>query len=129
MLNLNRSLLALAIVTIILIGVLYWFFGTEYGSALRATGNNLNMSRAQGINTNVVKIVGLVISNGIVTFAGALLAQFQGNADVNMGKGAIVIGLAAVIIGEALFGWLWLAGRHERINELFRAAYNLEQNK
>ena len=106
MLNLNRSLLALAIVTIILIGVLYWFFGTEYGSALRATGNNLNMSRAQGINTNVVKIVGLVISNGIVAFAGALLAQFQGNADVNMGKGAIVIGLAAVIIGEALFGWL-----------------------
>lgn len=105
MLNMNRSILVLVIVSVVLIGVLYWFFGTEYGSALRATGNNLNMSRAQGINTNVVKIVGLVISNGIVAFAGALLAQFQGNADVNMGKGAIVIGLAAVIIGEALFGW------------------------
>lgn len=105
MLNMNRSIWVLVIVSVVLIGVLYWFFGTEYGSALRATGNNLNMSRAQGINTNVVKIVGLIISNGIVAFAGALLAQFQGNADVNMGKGAIVIGLAAVIIGEALFGW------------------------
>ena len=101
-----RSILVLAIVSVILIGVLYWFFGTEYGASLRATGNNLNMSRAQGINTDLVKIAGLVISNGIVAFAGALLAQYQGNADVNMGKGAIVIGLAAVIIGEALFGWL-----------------------
>ena len=106
MLNLAPSLMVLAIFAILLIGVLYWFFGTEYGSALRATGTNLNMSRAQGINTEKAKIVGLVISNGIVALAGAMLAQYQGNADINMGKGAIVIGLAAVIIGEALFGWL-----------------------
>ncbi|MBE5748244.1 MAG: ABC transporter permease [Clostridia bacterium] len=106
MLELEKTLVVLLIITIVLIGVLYWFFGTEYGCSLRSTGANLNMSRAQGINTNVAKVVGLVLSNGIVAFAGALLAQYQGNADINMGKGAIVIGLAAVIIGEALFGWL-----------------------
>ena len=106
MLEMAPSLLVLLIFAAVLIGVLYWFFGTEYGSALRATGTNLNMSRAQGINTEKAKIVGLVLSNGIVALAGAMLAQYQGNADINMGKGAIVIGLAAVIIGEALFGWL-----------------------
>ena len=106
MLKLNRSLLVLAIFVVVLIAVLYWFFGTEFGSTLRATGANPMMSRAQGINTNRSKIVGLMLSNGIVALAGALLAQYQGNADINMGKGAIVIGLAAVIIGEALFGWL-----------------------
>ncbi|MGN0518346.1 MAG: ABC transporter permease [Acutalibacteraceae bacterium] len=84
--------------------LLYWFFGTERGSALRATGANPNMARAQGINTKSNIVLGLMISNGLVAVSGALLAQFQGAADVNMGRGAIVIGLAAVIIGEVLFG-------------------------
>ncbi len=106
MLDMNKSLIVLEVICILLIAVLYWFFGTEFGASIRATGANLSMSRAQGINTNATKIFGLVLSNGIVAFAGALLAQYQGNADINMGKGAIVIGLAAVIIGEALFGWL-----------------------
>lgn len=106
MLDMNRSLIILEVICIAIIALLYWFFGTEYGSALRATGTNLNMSRAQGINTSAAKIVGLVLSNGIVALSGALLAQYQGNSDANMGRGAIVIGLAAVIIGEALFGWL-----------------------
>ena len=105
MLEMNRSLLVLALFILVIVGVLYWFFGTEYGSALRATGANLTMSRAQGINTGLAKIICLMLSNGIVALSGALLAQYQGNADINMGKGAIVIGLAAVIIGEALFGW------------------------
>lgn len=106
MLDMNKSLIVLEVICVVLIALLYWFFGTEFGASIRATGANLNMSRAQGINTNATKIFGLVLSNGIVAFAGALLAQYQGNADVNMGKGAIVIGLAAVIIGEALFGWI-----------------------
>lgn len=91
---------------VVLIGVLYLFFGTELGCAVRATGCNIHMSQAQGINTNMNKILGLVISNGIVALSGALLCQYQGFADINMGRGAIVIGLAAVIIGEALFGKL-----------------------
>ena len=81
----------------------YWFFGTELGCSLRATGSNGNMARAQGINTNLCKVLGLMVSNALVALAGALLAQYQGFADVNMGRGAIVIGLAAVIIGEVLF--------------------------
>lgn len=89
-----------------LIGVLYWFFGTELGCSIRATGSNENMARAQGINTDKTKILGLMISNGIVAFSGALLAQYNGFADINMGRGAIVIGLAAVIIGEVVFGKL-----------------------
>ena len=89
---------------ILLIIILYWFFGTEIGCALRATGCNGNMSRAQGINTNFSKVLGLMISNGLVGLSGALLAQYQGFSDINMGRGAIVIGLAAVIIGEAIFG-------------------------
>lgn len=88
----------------ILIAVLYWFFGTEIGCSLRATGCNPNMSRAQGINTDFAKVLGLMISNGLVALSSAFLAQYQGFADVNMGRGAIVIGLAAVIIGEAVFG-------------------------
>lgn len=88
----------------VMIGILYWFFGTELGRAVRATGNNENMSRAQGINTKTMKVIGLMISNGLVGLAGGLYAQYQGNADVNMGRGAIVIGLAAVIIGGVLFG-------------------------
>ncbi|MBQ7922092.1 MAG: ABC transporter permease [Clostridia bacterium] len=98
----KKSLLVLAGFIIVLIAILYWFFGTELGTSLRATGNNQNMSRAQGINTDVTTILGLVLSNGIVALSGALLSQYQGFADINMGRGAIVIGLAAVIIGEAV---------------------------
>jgi len=87
----------------LIIAVLYWFFGTEMGCSLRATGANPNMARAQGIDTNRNKVLGLMLSNGLVALSGALLAQYQGFADVNMGRGAIVIGLAAVIIGEVLF--------------------------
>ena len=90
-----------------IIAVLYWFFGTELGHSIRATGNNQNMARANGINTNINKVIALVISNGIVALSGALLAQFQGFSDINMGRGAIVIGLAAVIIGEVIFGKLF----------------------
>ena len=92
----------------LLIGILYWFFGTEIGCALRATGANEAMARAQCIDTNKAKILGLMIANGIVSLASALLAQYQGFADVNMGRGAIVIGLAAVIISEVLFGKLFI---------------------
>ena len=101
---LQNTILIVAVVIVLLIAILYWFFGTELGCSLRATGCNPNMSRAQGINTNVNKVLGLMISNGLVAFSSALLAQYQGFADVNMGRGAIVIGLAAVIIGEAVFG-------------------------
>ena len=86
------------------IAALYWFFGTELGSSLRATGSNANMARAQGINTNFTKVLGLMLANGLVALSSALLAQYQGFADVNMGRGAIVIGLAAVIIGQVVFG-------------------------
>ena len=85
---------------------LYWFFGTKYGSSVRATGANESMARTNGININARKIVALMISNGIVAFAGAILARFQGSADINMGRGAIVIGLAAIVIGTTLFGRL-----------------------
>lgn len=101
---LRNPMIMVAIITIVLIAVLYWFFGTEMGCGIRATGANLNMSRAQGINTNFNKFLGLMLSNGLVAFSGALLAQYSGFSDVNMGRGAIVIGLAAVIIGEAVFG-------------------------
>lgn len=98
----STALIVLGAFTLCLIGVLYWLFGTELGASIRATGSNLNMSRAQGINTDATKIIGLSISNGMVALSGALLAQYQGFADINMGRGAIVIGLAAVIIGEAV---------------------------
>jgi len=100
----HNPLITVGIVLIVLIVILYWFFGTEMGCAIRATGSNLNMSRAQGINTGFNKVLGIMLSNGLVAFSGAFLAQYQGFADVKMGQGAIVIGLAAVIIGEALFG-------------------------
>ena len=100
----QNTILIVAIFIVVLIAILYWFFGTELGCSLRSTGCNPNMSRAQGINTNVCKVLGLMISNGLVALSSALLAQYQGFADVNMGRGAIVIGLAAVIIGEAIFG-------------------------
>ena len=101
---LHNPLFTVGIIIVVLVLVLYWFFGTELGCSIRATGANINMSRAQGINTNLNKMLGLMLSNGLVAFSGALLAQYQGFADVNMGRGAIVIGLAAVIIGEAIFG-------------------------
>ncbi len=99
-----NTIIVCVIFIAVLIAVLYWFFGTEMGHAIRSTGCNPAMSRANGINTNTCKVLGLVLSNGIVALAGALLSQFQGFADVNMGRGAIVIGLAAVIIGEVVFG-------------------------
>ncbi len=100
--EITSTILILAGFCVVIIAVLYWFFGTEMGASLRATGNNLQMSHAQGINTNFTTVLGLMISNGIVALSGGLLAQFQGFSDINMGRGAIVIGLAAVIIGEAL---------------------------
>lgn len=100
----KNTIFTVCIFIIVLIAVLYWFFGTEMGCSIRATGNNEHMSRAQGINTNLTKILGLMLSNGIVAFASGLYAQYQGFADVNAGRGAIVIGLAAVIIGEVVFG-------------------------
>ena len=95
----QNTLFIVAIMIIILIAVLYWFFGTELGCSLRATGCNPSMSRAQGINTDRNKVLGLMLSNGLVALSGALLTQYQGFADINMGRGSIVIGLAAVIIG------------------------------
>ncbi len=100
--NIPGAILTGAIFVIVIIAVMYWFFGTELGHSLRATGCNGNMARANGINTETNKIIGLVLSNGLVALSGALLAQYQGFADINMGRGAIVIGLAAVIIGEVL---------------------------
>ena len=99
----QNTLFIVAIMIIILIAVLYWFFGTELGCSLRATGCNPSMSRAQGINTDRNKVLGLMLSNGLVALSGALLTQYQGFADINMGRCSIVIGLAAVIIGEAIF--------------------------
>ena len=106
-LSLKNPLPVLLLFTFGVIALLYWFFGTERGCAIRATGANQNMARAQGINTNANVVFGLMLSNGLVALSGALLAQFQGAADVNMGRGAIVIGLAAVIIGEVIFGKLF----------------------
>lgn len=99
----ENPILTLVIFAVVLIAVLYWFFGTECGCSLRATGANRSMARALGINTDVGTVLGLMLSNGIVSLSGALLAQYQGFADVGMGRGAIVIGLAAVIIGEVVF--------------------------
>ncbi len=100
----KNTILIVAIVIVLLVAVLYWFFGTELGCSLRATGCNDKMARAQGINTDFNRVLSLMISNGLVAFSGALLGQYQGFSDINMGRGAIVIGLAAVIIGEAIFG-------------------------
>lgn len=99
----ENPILITVIFTAVIIALLYWFFGTELGSAIRATGANPNMSRAQGINVDRNKVFGLMLSNGIVALSSALYSQYQGFADVNAGRGAIVIGLAAVIIGEVIF--------------------------
>ena len=104
MTNIGKAIAVVAVIAACLIGVLYWFFGTELGASIRATGCNMSMAKANGINTNRTKIMALVLSNGIVALAGGLLTQYQGFADINMGRGAIVIGLAAVIIGEVIFG-------------------------
>ena len=106
-LSLENPICLLLVLTAVLILALHFFFGTEYGCALRATGANQNMARAQGINTRFGTVVGLMLSNGIVSFSGAMLTQYQGFADVQMARGAIVIGLAAVIIGEVVFGKLF----------------------
>ncbi|MCR4789776.1 MAG: ABC transporter permease [Treponemataceae bacterium] len=98
------SLIIGAVVIAIIIAAMYWFFGTEYGSAIRATGSNEHMIRALGVNTDTTKIIGLMISNGMVAMSGALVAQSQGYADVGMGTGTIVVGLASIIIGEVIFG-------------------------
>ena len=103
-LSLRNPIFVTIIFIAVLIGVLYWFFGTELGCSLRATGANAAMSRAQGINTNKAKILGLMIANGIVAMASAMYSHYQGFVDVNMGRGAIVIGLAAVIISQVIFG-------------------------
>lgn len=100
----NNPILTLVILTGVIIALMYVFYGTEIGCALRATGNNMRMASAQGINTSSLIVLGCMIGNGLVALSGALLSQYQGAADVNMGRGAIVIGLAAVIIGEVLLG-------------------------
>lgn len=100
----KNTILLVSLIIVVLIIILYWFFGTELGCSIRATGCNDKMARAQGINTDFNRVLGLMISNGMVALSGALLSQYQGFADINMGRGAIVIGLAAVIIGEAIFG-------------------------
>ena len=104
LLRIPRSGVITAIIIVALIAALYWFFGTELGCSLRATGNNMAMARAQGINTKFTRVLGLILSNGIVALSSALFSQYQGFVDINMGRGAIVIGLAAVIIGDVLLG-------------------------
>lgn len=102
-LSLRNPIIVVILFVTIVIAILYWFFGTELGCSIRATGANQFMARSQGINTDKTKVIGLVISNSLVALTGALLSQYQGFADINMGRGAIVIGLAAVIIGEQIF--------------------------
>jgi len=106
-LALNNPLIPLAVFVAAVIAALYWFFGTELGCSLRATGSNGNMARAQGINTDFCKVLGLMLSNGLVALSGALLCQYNGANEINVGRGAIVIGLAAVIIGDVLFSKLF----------------------
>ncbi len=103
----QHPLFTVGLFTLAIVGALYWFFGTELGASIRATGANGNMARAQGINTDRNKVIGLMLSNGLVALSGALLAQYQSFADINMGRGAIVIGLAAIIIGEVIFDKLF----------------------
>ena len=103
----RHPIFVVGLLTVAIIVLLYWFFGREVGAALRSTGSNQNMARAQGINTNFCKVLGLMLSNGLVALSGALLVQYNSAAEINMGRGAIVIGLAAVIIGEVVFGKLF----------------------
>ena len=103
----DHPIFVVGLVTAGVIGIMYWFFGTERGCSIRATGANENMARAQGINTNVNKVLGLALANGLVALSGALLSQYQSYAEINMGRGAIVIGLASIILGEVAFGRLF----------------------
>lgn len=103
----QHPLIVVGLFTVAIVAVLYWFFGTELGGSIRATGANANMARAQGINTNRNIVLGLALANGLVALSGALLCQYQGFAEINMGRGAIVIGLAAIIIGDVAFGKLF----------------------
>ena len=114
-----RSILVGVVFVVAIIALLYWYFGTEQGSAMRATGNNPAMSRAQGINISNMKLLGLSLSNGVVALSGGLMAQYQGFADINMGRGAIVIGLAAVIIGEVLCDAVFHKGTEFWVRLLF----------
>ena len=100
----EHPVLVVGVLTVVVIGILYWFFGTELGCSIRATGANGNMARAQGINTNFNKVLGFAVSNMLVALSGALLCQYNGFAEINMGRGAIVIALAAIIIGDVAFG-------------------------
>ena len=100
--NINMAIIIALIVVAIVIVAMYWYFGTEQGTTIRSTGSNPAMSKAQGININFTKVIALALSNAVVAFSGSIFSQYQGFADVNMGRGAIVIGLAAVIIGEVL---------------------------
>lgn len=102
--NINMAILVGLGICAVVVAAMYWYFGTEQGSTIRSTGSNPAMSKAQGININFTKVIALALSNGLVALSGSLFAQYQGFADINMGRGAIVIGLAAVIIGEAIFG-------------------------
>lgn len=108
--NVPKSIIVGLVIVLILIAALYWYFGTEQGCAIRATGNSSRMSLAQGINIDTMNVIGFALGNGIVAFAGGLLAEYQGYADINMGRGAIVIGLAAIIIGEALLDVIFKKG-------------------
>ena len=108
--NVPLAIVVGGIIAIAVIALMYWYFGTEQGSAIRATGSSPQMSRALGINTGTMKIIGLALSNGLVALAGGLMAQYQGYSDINMGRGAIVIGLAAVIIGEGIFDAIFKRG-------------------
>ena len=100
--NVPKSIIISLVIAIIIIVIMYWFFGTEIGCAIRATGNSNHMAVAQGINIDTMKVMGFALGNGLVSLAGAILSEYQGYADINMGRGAIVIGLAAIIIGEAV---------------------------
>ena len=115
----NKAIAIALVIALIIIAVIYWFFGTELGSSIRATGNNETMSKAQGINTNVTKMIALSLSNGLVATSGALLAQYQGFADVQLGRGAIVIGLAAIIIGEVVLNLFFKNGTELWVRLLF----------
>ena len=117
--DLPRTFLIGGLIALALVAVYYWYFGTEQGAAIRATGSNPAMSRAQGINIDTMKVIGLALSNGVVAMSGALMMHFQGFSDINMGRGAIVIGLAAVIIGEVLCDAVFRKGTEFWVRLLF----------
>ena len=117
--KITASILIALVLIAIVIMALYWYFGTEQGSEMRATGSNPAMSRAQGINIDRMKVIGLALSNGVVALSGGLMTQFQGTADVNMGRGAIVIGLASIVIGEVFCEAIFKKGCNFSVKLLF----------